>query len=492
MDEPNNSADDLVFAQETLPQSVKKDKPIKTWKLLIVDDDKSVHTMTTMVLQDYVLDGRSLEFHHAYSGMEARDLIQKHPDAACILLDVVMETRHAGLDVARFIREEAHNKNLRIILRTGQPGKAPEQKVILNYDINDYKEKTELTSQKLFTAVTTAIRSFQHLKSMEEQQTLIARKNRLLNEEIARRIVAESNLAKYNKSLERMIEDKTKRLKQAARELDLAKKKLNQQVGSPMMENFSSKIAERLTRPAARIKKNLTTMDGYQKAVASLIRRYEELLQFMGIKNSPNLPPQESMNQVTEYREAVYIDEILSRHPAIIMDSIQGIDLISRTISEIKTFIRITKKPKQPMDICRTVKKAIAGISAQKKKNIDIQFNCGDIPKNLMGSEELILQAFDAILDNSIKAMQEQGIISVDAELEAGKTMISISDTGIGMSPSVLEKAGTPYFSHPASPSSPGMGLFMARHVIENHGGTLTIESTKGEGTTVTITFPAT
>ena len=80
-----------------------------------------------------------------------------------MLLDVVMETDHAGLDVARFVREEARNSFVRIILRTGQPGQAPESKVITDYDINDYKEKTELTSKKLFTLMHAALRSYRDI-----------------------------------------------------------------------------------------------------------------------------------------------------------------------------------------------------------------------------------------------------------------------------------------------------------------------------------------
>ena len=97
--------------------------------------------MTKLVLSDYSYMGRTLEFYSAFSAKEAEQLIRNHPDAACILLDVVMETNDAGLELARFIRDKEKNDKLRIILRTGQPGKAPEKEIIVNYDINDYKEK---------------------------------------------------------------------------------------------------------------------------------------------------------------------------------------------------------------------------------------------------------------------------------------------------------------------------------------------------------------
>jgi len=83
-----------------------------------------------------------------------------------VLLDVIMETDAAGLDLVEYIRNDIKNETVRIILRTGQPGQAPERRVIVQYDINDYKAKTELTADKLFTSLTAALRSYQQLERM--------------------------------------------------------------------------------------------------------------------------------------------------------------------------------------------------------------------------------------------------------------------------------------------------------------------------------------
>lgn len=124
------------------------------WKVLIVDDDAAVHQATKLALKNFSFENKHLTLISAYSGEEAKKIIADRPDTAFILLDVVMETNDAGLQVVKYIREELKNQRVRVILRTGQPGDAPEESVILNYDINDYKLKVELTRQKL---VTTAI-----------------------------------------------------------------------------------------------------------------------------------------------------------------------------------------------------------------------------------------------------------------------------------------------------------------------------------------------
>lgn len=140
------------------------------WKILIVDDDQEIHAVTKMALADVIISGRQLEFLHAYSGSEALDRLTDHDDIAMVLLDVVMETDDAGLKVARTIREQLGNDEIRIVLRTGQPGYAPEESVVKNYDINDYKTKTELTRSRLLTTVFSAIRSYQQLCTINENR----------------------------------------------------------------------------------------------------------------------------------------------------------------------------------------------------------------------------------------------------------------------------------------------------------------------------------
>ena len=159
--------DELIFAEE---ENIEQKNEQESWKILISDDEKDVHTVTMMVLQDLEFDNKKLFFLNAYTGEETKQLLRENPDTALILLDVVMEEDDTGLKIVKFIREEIKNKFLRIILRTGQPGKAPEKNIITDYDINDYKEKSELTYQKLFTAIIASLRSYQDLRTIERSR----------------------------------------------------------------------------------------------------------------------------------------------------------------------------------------------------------------------------------------------------------------------------------------------------------------------------------
>ena len=139
------------------------------WRVLIVDDDVDVHVVTKFALSQASFQGRRLSFLHAYSGAEALALLRSTSDIAVVLLDVIMETQDAGLQVARQIREDLHNSAVRIILRTGQPGQALEHRIIIDYDINDFWCKTDLTTRKLFTTVIASLRTYATLREAESK-----------------------------------------------------------------------------------------------------------------------------------------------------------------------------------------------------------------------------------------------------------------------------------------------------------------------------------
>ncbi len=161
--------DFITFADDT--EVEKKSSTDKdSWMVLIVDDEEEIHRVTKLVLNDFEFDGKALHFISAYNEADAKKMIGDNPDIAIILLDVVMDKEDSGLKLVQYIRKEQKNTAIRIVLRTGQPGQAPERMIIVDYDINDYKEKTELTSQKLFTTIISSLRSYRDIMTIERNK----------------------------------------------------------------------------------------------------------------------------------------------------------------------------------------------------------------------------------------------------------------------------------------------------------------------------------
>ena len=200
------------------PEQAVKGEP---WRILVVDDDPQVHTMTDLLFQDFTFDGSPFQAIHAFSAAEAAERLSKDPQIPVALVDVVMERPDAGLKLVQTIRDDLDNPAVRIILRTGQPGEVPERDVVLDYDVNDYKSKAELTSQKLFTALVGALRSWRDIMQTAQMA---------------------DELAEANSNLERRVEERTRELTLALENVSEAKRDLRQFL-SMMSHEFRTPLA---------------------------------------------------------------------------------------------------------------------------------------------------------------------------------------------------------------------------------------------------------
>ena len=180
---------DSLFAEEVQEELVQDSG--ERWKILIVDDEQDIHSVIKLSLDNFIFENRKIQFFDAFSGEQAREILTSNNDIALVLLDVVMETDHAGLEFVKFIRNELKNQFIRIVLWTGQPGQAPKKEVVMTYEINDYKVKTDLTDDTIFTSVLSSLRSYNSMmiiegfrQSLEEKvkertKTIEAQKNKI-------------------------------------------------------------------------------------------------------------------------------------------------------------------------------------------------------------------------------------------------------------------------------------------------------------------------
>ncbi len=254
--------DELQFLEESSCTPENGALP-EGWKVIVVDDEEQVHAVTRLALKNFKFADKPLEIISAYSSEEAQQLLDQHPDTAVLLLDVVMETDEAGLELVKHIRDHLHNLFVRIILRTGQPGIAPEKAVIEGYDINDYKTKTELTQQKLFSSLITAIRSYRDLLNVEESRQQIASLNQQLED------------AKQN--LEKKVQERTQALQQQTLALAAKNKQLEEEIQAKL---YAQKALEASNRKLDEANKQLSLIANHD-ALTGLAnrRRFDEYLQ---------------------------------------------------------------------------------------------------------------------------------------------------------------------------------------------------------------------
>jgi len=162
-------ADEIAWMPEG--ERAEDTAAIRPWKILIVDDDEQIHTVTRLNLRSVTFRGRPLQLLSATTSAMACRLLRTERDIALALIDVVMEDEHSGLELARYVRETLQNREIRLVLRTGQPGQAPEQDVIVQFEVDGYRDKTELTASKLFSCVITALRTYEYVTALNHLNT---------------------------------------------------------------------------------------------------------------------------------------------------------------------------------------------------------------------------------------------------------------------------------------------------------------------------------
>lgn len=160
-----------------LKKSSERQSLGEPWKILVVDDEPDIHAITSIIVKDIVFEGRPVKIYSAYSAAEATEFLSNVPDIAVAIIDVVMEKADSGLRLVKYIREDLGNNLMRLVIRTGQPGYAPPKEIVLKYDINDYREKAELSSNALFTMIVSKLREYKHIVMLDTQKKLLERLN---------------------------------------------------------------------------------------------------------------------------------------------------------------------------------------------------------------------------------------------------------------------------------------------------------------------------
>lgn len=469
MPEPTDS-DLLKFADDDDTPPLAAPESPGPWTVVIVDDEPEIHRVTELALRGFEFEGRSLAIVNAYSGEEAKRVMAEQPDAAVLLLDVVMETDTAGLDVVKHVRGVIGNKNVRIVMRTGQPGLAPEHSVVAEYDINDYREKTEITSQRLFTVLHSALRSYRDIVALSDSRDKIETQLRELQSladcmhKLAEGDMTVTVSGDYSTSASR---DMAYAI-QVFRDNAIQRQRLEQQLRQSQKLEAIGTLAGGVAHEFNNL---LLPMIGLTEATVQALPA--------GDKSRMNL-------------EAV----------------VEAGERAASLVAEIVAFSRDTDADTKqtPTQIPVIVDEVLAALGPTVPPNITIETNIdpsvGPIVCDPSNVHEIILN----IANNAVTAMQDEGgtlTVSLEqtdriddrlaAVLEIGNgpfVKATVSDTGHGMDEDILARIYDPFFTTKPVGDGTGLGLFKAHEFIKRLGGAITATSQPNRGATFEIYLP--
>lgn len=456
--------EDLLFDEDDDSPELPPDDEQRSWSIMIVDDDNAIHLATKLSLKEFRFDGRAFSFVSAYSGEEAKTLIKEYPDTAVILLDVVMESNNSGLMVTKYIREVLQNETVRIILRTGHPGEAPEESVILTYDINDYKIKTELTQQKLFTTIISALRSYRDLTIIKNSEQQL----RVLSADLERQNL---ELKRLNQQLEHEIAERKK-----LEHIRFEQERLH-------LENiFLEKQSRELAKLNADKDKFFSIVAHDLKGPFQPLLGFTEMLLLIAKSATPE--------QVEEISKSIYGS---ARNVYELLENLLHWSRMQRGHMEYEP------EEISLQEVFTENIKLFAPTAQSKGIKLYSQ-----VPQQLFAyaDKKMFSTVIRNLTSNALKFTPSGGEVVISAQRVKGQTHekkqlidIFLRDSGIGISSQNLTKIfkiDSPFTTlGTAEEKGTGLGLIICQEMVDKNGGQMSIDSELDKGTTVRFTVPA-
>ncbi|MBF0473284.1 MAG: hybrid sensor histidine kinase/response regulator [Nitrospirae bacterium] len=410
-------ADNIEYAEEGQSQP---DNSNGSWKLLVVDDEHEIHSVTRLALKDFTFLGKGLNIINAYNGSDAISLLEQNPDTALILLDVVMESDDSGLKVVKHIRDNIKNRMVRIIIRTGQPGVAPPKDVVLNYDIDDYKEKSELTSAKLFATIVSAIKSHETLVEQD----------------------------RFNNQLKQMVAERTK-------ELEAAKKAA--EAASNNKTNFLNFVSHEMRTP-------LTSIIGF---TALNKKKFDSII--LPTISQPDKKVEKAISQLQSNLD------ITESEAERLLSLINNILDLAKIESGSVEWASDTVDMK---DVFNSASAATSSLFNKKGLTLISSIDEGDF--TLIGDKNRLIQVVINLFSNAIK-FTDFGSITYSISKKDNKIRCEIKDTGSGIPENMLGKIFEQFAQVSGTstdkPKGTGLGLPICKEIILHHKGQIWAES---------------
>jgi signal transduction histidine kinase/CheY-like chemotaxis protein len=511
----------------------------RPWKVLVADDEADVHAVLRLALQEVVIEGRGLQLLDAFSAEEAKALLAANPDTALILLDVVMESERAGLDLVRHVRDQLANRTVQIVLITGQPGYAPQREVISQYEIDGYRLKSELHGNQIFAQVHSALRTYRLMREQEQLQHDLELKVRQLDAAVSALRESQANFIRaqsvahvgswnYELATDEMhlsaescrifgLPEGTVGSYQAylARvcsedraALEAAWQRFLQLGGSFDHEHrILVGNAVRYVRQCADLTfgadgkplRSLgTTQDITERkqAEAELRRSNAELEQFSyAISHDLRQP----LRMIASYLQLLGIslaDQLNDEQSAYFGFAIDGAKRLDRMLVALLEYSRVGRlgEPRAWIESRAILDEALLFLQptiAEAAATITIG---GEWPRVCVRPDEM-LRLLQNLIGNAVKfrAPGRQPEVTVSSRLVGGEWSLVVADNGVGIAPAQLGRLFQVFqrLQSRATFEGSGVGLALCRKIAEHHGGRIWAESGgDGRGSRFCVALP--
>ena len=466
-----------LFAPEPAPTGLVAAVPC--WQVLLVDDDVDIHAALRLSLQDMLVEGVPLQLLDAYSAAEARELLARNTEIALILLDVVMETSDAGLALVQHIRQEKRNRTVRIVLLTGQPGYSPQREIVMNYEIDDYRLKSDLSADKLFTCVYAELRTYQALRMLEKKRLV----EQLADELRGANAQLKVEIAEHQRA-QAIADARMHDLVVLNRKLEDAQNKLLQSEKLASIGLLAAGVAHEMNNPIGFVNSNLGTLKHYAESLLAILDAYEAA--------EAGAEPRCAglFSKATALKAACELEYLKDDLRQLFRESQDGLDRVRKIIQSLKDFSRTDAAETWRLDdINQGLESTLCVVWNELKYKCEVRKEYGDLPAIECVMSNLN-QVFMNLLVNAAHAIHEQGVVTVRTGCAGDEVWVEIADNGEGIAPENLSHIFDPFFTTRAVGKGSGLGLSISYGIIEKHHGRIEVGSELGRGTRFRIGLP--
>lgn len=272
------------------------------------------------------------------------------------------------------------------------------------------------------------------------------------------------------------------KVKERTEELRHAQVQLIQQEKAASIGQLAAGIAHEINNPLGFIASNISTFGKYVERFRDMLGFYQSLVEAGGLS--------EAMNASRQKRRELKIDYVLSDIDELVKQSLDGAERVKKIVSDLKGFSHIDDSDTSPANINQEIDRTLSVLAHDIPQGTQITRNYGELPP-FTCNPALLCQAFLNIFKNSIQSRNAGLKIEISTVLKENTIILVFSDNGPGIPLAIRDKIFDPFFTTKDVGQGMGLGLAVARDVINSCKGSITVGSQPDEGACFIISLPA-